>query len=254
MVEPKIDMQQSTFSNLRQKLESPETWPGYLAARCPVLLDNGTLKSVEPTVDSHGTNLARAKIELDGSATFGLGTLISPDGYMLTCAHVVKDMKQIKVLMRTDFEAVEQGLVPGRLVWTSDDDRIDLALVKVDLPTPNFFPWAESVLERDLEVITVGGVRGDNAAGEVQSFVRLAGKEAPMHYVIQHLAPVRRGDSGGALVNTRGELVGINSQFTCAFRVTKASYHNSTAIRPDWQFVQQLIEKDRSGAKIEASE
>lgn len=140
---------------------------------------------------------------------FGSGVIISKDGYIVTNNHVIDGADEITVKLNDNRE------FKGRLIGT--DPSTDLALIKVeskdDLPT---IPIANS---DDLKVgewvLAVGNPFNLNStvtAGIVSAKARTLGVyNGGIESFIQTDAAINRGNSGGALVNAKGELVGINS-------------------------------------------
>jgi len=139
----------------------------------------------------------------------GSGFVISPDGYILTNDHVVERANRIKV------ELPNRKVYPARLVGT--DPFADIALLKVDLPegeTLTALPLGDSDAVREGEwVIAIGsplGLKWTSTAGIVSAVGRdvAAAKIADF---IQVEAALDMGNSGGPLINTAGEAVGINT-------------------------------------------
>jgi S1-C subfamily serine protease len=138
----------------------------------------------------------------------GSGVIISADGYIVTNNHVIKDATNIEITLnnRKKYEAELIG---------ADADK-DIALLKIDadedLP---FIPFSNSDNVKIGEwVLAVGNpynLTSTVTAGIVSAKGRdLEGNRATDSF-IQTDAAVNPGNSGGALVNTRGELVGINT-------------------------------------------
>lgn len=139
----------------------------------------------------------------------GSGVIISADGYIVTNNHVIKDATNIEITLnnRKKYEAEIIG---------SDADK-DIALLKIDadedLP---FIPFSNSDNVKIGEwVLAVGNpynLTSTVTAGIVSAKGRdLQGNGSIVDSFIQTDAAVNPGNSGGALVNTRGELVGINT-------------------------------------------
>ena len=137
---------------------------------------------------------------------FGSGVIVSPDGYVLTNAHVVKDATKLTV-------EVGGKSYSGRVVGT--DELTDLAVVKIDAKD---LPAASLGDSDDVQVgdwvIAVGNpleLRHSVTAGIVsargRSDVGLAGYED----FIQTDASINPGNSGGALADLDGRVVGINT-------------------------------------------
>jgi serine protease Do len=135
----------------------------------------------------------------------GSGFLISPDGYLLTNHHVIDGADEIIVTLPDKRE------FKGKLVGS--DQRTDVALVKVeavDLPILKIGDPAK--LRVGEWVIAIGSpftLQNTVTAGIVSAKSRETGELLPF---IQTDAAVNPGNSGGPLINMRGEVVGINSQ------------------------------------------
>jgi Do/DeqQ family serine protease len=139
---------------------------------------------------------------------FGSGVIISKDGYIVTNNHVIDKADVISVKLNDGREFT------GRIIGT--DPSTDLALVKIegeDLPT---IPVGDSdQLKIGEWVLAVGNplnMTSTVTAGIVSAKARSLGVyNKGVESFIQTDAAINQGNSGGALVNARGELVGINS-------------------------------------------
>ena len=136
----------------------------------------------------------------------GSGVIISADGYIVTNNHVVEGADQLTVTLNDNRE------FSARIIGT--DKSTDLALIKIDgknLPT---LPIGDSdKLKVGEWVLAVGNPFNLNStvtAGIVSAKARSLGGN-PIESFIQTDAAINQGNSGGALVNTQGELVGINA-------------------------------------------
>lgn len=146
----------------------------------------------------------------------GSGVVISADGYIVTNNHVVQDAKEISVVL-------DNVKYEGKLIGT--DPSTDLAVVKIEGKNLPFSEFGNSDELRLGEwVLAVGNplnLQSTVTAGIVSAKNRnidlLASKYDPEKNVfpiesfIQTDAAVNSGNSGGALVNTAGELIGINT-------------------------------------------
>src|SRR5215470_6030617 len=136
----------------------------------------------------------------------GSGFVMSRDGYILTNNHVVEDADQIKVKLATGKEY--DGKVVGR------DPKTDLALVKIDASDLHALPLGNSdELKVGSWVVAVGspfGLEQTVTAGIVSAKGRAIGS-GPYDNFIQTDASINPGNSGGPLINTKGEVVGINT-------------------------------------------
>ena len=148
------------------------------------------------------------QVETPERVGFGSGVIISKDGYIVTNNHVIDKADIISVKLNDGRE------FQGRLIGT--DASTDLALVKIegeDLPT---IPVGDSdQLKIGEWVLAVGNpynMTSTVTAGIVSAKARSLGVyNNGVESFIQTDAAINQGNSGGALVNARGELVGINS-------------------------------------------
>jgi serine protease Do len=139
----------------------------------------------------------------------GSGVVMQTDGYILTNHHVVADAEQV------DVELTDGRTFKAKVVGS--DAPTDLAVLKIDgtnLPT---LPLGDSNAVRVGDVVlAVGnplGVGQTVTMGIVSAKGRATGlADGSFEDFIQTDAPINEGNSGGALVSTRGELIGINSQ------------------------------------------
>jgi serine protease Do len=135
---------------------------------------------------------------------------VSPDGYVLTNKHVIGNAgADIRVTLPGDSKER-----PARLIGI--DEVSDLAVVKVSAPTKlETLPWGESSKLRVAEIVLAIGnpfqLSGTVTMGIVSSVKRTGAEVGSYQDFIQTDAAINPGNSGGALVNTRGELVGINT-------------------------------------------
>ncbi|MCB1624589.1 MAG: Do family serine endopeptidase, partial [Pseudomonadales bacterium] len=139
----------------------------------------------------------------------GSGFVVSADGYILTNAHVVADAEEVTVKMtdRREYTAKVIGA----------DRRTDVALIKIDaknLPVVKF--GDPSKLRPGEWVVAIGSPFGfdHSVTAGIVSAVGRASYATQQQYVpfIQTDVAINRGNSGGPLLNTDGEVVGINSQ------------------------------------------
>ncbi len=141
---------------------------------------------------------------------FGSGVIISADGYIVTNNHVVEGASNIQVTLndKQEFEA--------NLVGT--DPKTDLALIKIEGQNLPFVIFGNSDNVKIGEwVLAVGNpfnLTSTVTAGIVSAKARninILGTEGAIESFIQTDAAVNRGNSGGALVNMNGELIGVNA-------------------------------------------
>jgi Do/DeqQ family serine protease len=142
------------------------------------------------------------------TASLGSGVIVSPKGYVLTNNHVVEGMDQIEVLL-----ADSQTRLRAKVVGT--DPETDLAVLKVEreeLPAITF-GTVENVHIGDV-VLAIGnpfGVGQTVTMGIVSALGRTGLGINTYENFIQTDAAINMGNSGGALVDTAGNLIGINT-------------------------------------------
>jgi Do/DeqQ family serine protease len=140
----------------------------------------------------------------------GSGVIISPDGYIVTNNHVVQEASKLEITLN------DRRSYSAKVIGT--DPTTDLALIKID---GNNLPYLIYGNSDDIKVgewvLAVGNpfnLTSTVTAGIVSAKARninILGDVAAIESFIQTDAVVNRGNSGGALVNTEGELVGINA-------------------------------------------
>lgn len=185
--------------------------------------------------------LRNAPRDADG----GSAAPISPDGYFLTASHVLATAagRNVFVIYGRDHEL--QG-APARVVWRSDSS--DLALLQAPLATPRHYQWtpADRWLPQGTPIIHAGIATGfDSPPGELASSIAPAGGLRRYHR-FKHNMPLRPGDSGGAVLDARGQLIGVNSAVEFLVPLETAFFIESEGNRPDLGRLQRLIENDRN--------
>ena len=144
-----------------------------------------------------------------GGTSLGTGFLISDDGYVLTNHHVVNgaDTVTVKLSDRREFKATLVG----------SDQQSDVALLKIEgKGLPALRMGNSNQLKPGQWVVAIGSPFGfdHSVTAGIVSAVGRSNPYADQRYVpfIQTDVAINRGNSGGPLLNTRGEVVGINSQ------------------------------------------
>ena len=140
----------------------------------------------------------------------GSGVIISEDGYIVTNNHVVKDASEIEITLNN------KKSYKAKLVGT--DSKMDIALLKIDADEK--LPYTSFGNSDDVKVgewvLAVGNpynLTSTVTAGIVSAKARNLGTDGIQSF-IQTDAAVNPGNSGGALVNTRGDLIGINTMIS----------------------------------------
>ncbi|MFC4762347.1 S1C family serine protease [Dyella koreensis] len=138
--------------------------------------------------------------------SLGSGVIVSEQGYVLTNNHVIAKADDIQVLL------YDGRVAKAQLVGA--DIETDLAVLKIDVSNPPVIPLAEEHPARTGDVVlAIGNPLGLNQTvtmGIVSAIGRQLSSANPEEF-IQTDAAINLGNSGGALVNTDGELVGINT-------------------------------------------
>jgi Do/DeqQ family serine protease len=143
---------------------------------------------------------------------YGSGVIVTSDGYILTNNHVVQDAERITVTLNDRRE------LAARLV--GNDPATDLAVIKVEAEGLTYIPFGNSDAVRVGEpVLAIGNpfnLTSTVTSGIISAKARNMhiidnprSNETPLESFLQTDAAVNSGNSGGALVNGRGELVGI---------------------------------------------
>jgi Do/DeqQ family serine protease len=142
----------------------------------------------------------------------GSGVIISPDGYIITNNHVIENTTELEVTLN------DNKTYKAELIGT--DPSTDIALIKIEANSElPFIPFGDSNQAKIGEwVLAVGNpfnLTSTVTAGIISAKSRdLNEYDGNSQSFIQTDAAVNRGNSGGALVNTRGELIGINTAIT----------------------------------------
>ena len=141
---------------------------------------------------------------------YGSGVVLSPDGYIVTNNHVVEGADAVEVTFNN--KVIREATIVGT------DPTSDLALIKVEGSDLDYLVFGDSDKVKVGEwVLAVGNpfnLTSTVTAGIVSAKARdisILGEGSNVESFIQTDAAVNRGNSGGALVNTRGELIGINA-------------------------------------------
>ena len=139
--------------------------------------------------------------------SLGSGFVISPDGYIITCAHVVDNASEILVRL-TDRREYSARLV-------GSDRRSDIALLKIESTgLPTIVIGDPDKLQVGEWVLAIGSPFGFDSSATA-GIVSAKGRTLPNENYVSFLqtdVPINPGNSGGPLFNLRGEVVGVNSQ------------------------------------------
>src|SRR2546425_12830763 len=141
----------------------------------------------------------------------GSGFIIDPRGYILTNYHVVEGAQSIEVVLG------DQSRYPAKFIGA--DQRNDVALVKIDPKSKHLaaLPLGDSgAIQVGQKVLAIGnpfGFQSTLTTGVVSALGRTVqtSQTTFIEEAIQTDAAINRGNSGGPLINSRGEVIGINS-------------------------------------------
>ena len=145
-------------------------------------------------------------------SAYGSGVIITTDGYILTNNHVVQDAERISVTLNDRRE------LPARLV--GNDPATDLAVIKIEVEGLTYIPFGNSDLVKVGEpVLAIGNpfnLTSTVTSGIISAKARNMhiidnprSNETPLESFLQTDAAVNSGNSGGALVNSQAQLIGI---------------------------------------------
>ena len=147
------------------------------------------------------------------SMSLGSGVIISPDGFIVTNNHVIGENLRAATRTEITVSLPDKREVRGRIIGT--DPTTDIALVKANLSGLPVVSWGDSAQMKVGEwVLAIGSpfqLSQTVTAGIVSAVGRSNVGFADYEDFIQTDAAINPGNSGGALVNTRGELIGINT-------------------------------------------
>jgi 2-alkenal reductase len=135
----------------------------------------------------------------------GSGVIVDSNGYIVTNNHVVEGQRSLQVIFADGSKA------DAKIVGT--DAVADLAVIKVDVPVPAVAPFGDSnAVEPGQVAIAIGSplgdFRGTVTVGVISALNRTVGQQ---HDLIQTDAAINNGNSGGPLINTQGQVIGINT-------------------------------------------
>src|SRR6202035_3488911 len=139
--------------------------------------------------------------------SLGSGVVVSPDGYILTNNHVVDGATDVKVSFANKEE------YPAKIVGT--DKYSDVAVLKIDKRGLTTLPFADSAHAEVGDVVLAIGEPFGLGQTVTMGIISAEGRGGlgieRFEDFIQTDAAINRGNSGGALIDTKGELVGINT-------------------------------------------
>jgi serine protease Do len=157
---------------------------------------------------------------LTSQRSSGSGVVLTPDGFILTNAHVVKGARNLRVELPHPLVTEGQGhnekfagrSIPARIIGV--DRQTDLAVIKIDRENLAYLEFGDSnSLKQGQLVLALGnplGLENSVSLGVVSAAARQLKPDDPVSY-IQTDAPINPGNSGGPLIDSDGRVVGINT-------------------------------------------
>lgn len=141
----------------------------------------------------------------------GSGVIVTPDGFIVTNNHVIDGASELEVTLSNNktYKAKVKGA----------DPQEDIALIKIDAEDLNYLPFGDSNNTKVGQWVLAVGNPFNLTSTVTAGIISAKGRNlneggAKMQSFIQTDAAVNPGNSGGALVNTNGELIGINTAIT----------------------------------------
>jgi len=151
-----------------------------------------------------GTSRGQRQQQVETS--LGSGVIVSREGHVLTNNHVIEGMSAIEVRLSDDRS------FPAKVLGT--DPMVDIAVLKIEAPNLEPLPVGDSDAVRVGQLVfAIGnpfGLSETVTAGIVSAKARRTAADSTVEY-LQTDAAVNHGNSGGPLINLRGEIVGINT-------------------------------------------
>ena len=178
--------------------------------------------AVSDVVERVGPGVAAVRVEGEDERSLGNGSgfLFTPDGFLITNSHVVRAGGRIAPGSRSRWRASFSDGQDHAARWVGDDPDTDLAILRIDAPPTGAHVHAPLGRSADLRrgeiAIAIGNPLGFEhtvTAGIVSALGRSmrASNGRLIPDVIQTDAALNPGNSGGPLLNTRGEVVGVNT-------------------------------------------
>jgi serine protease Do len=167
------------------------------------------------------SNRGQTNVVIGRRRAIGSGVVVDPEGYVVTNAHVVNGAQNIEVIVPPRLETtaspdgtqISQGKsYTARIVGIAQE--IDLAVIKIEAHALPALSIHDSISIRQGEVVfafgSPEGLRNTVTMGVISTVARQPDPDSPLVFV-QTDAPINPGNSGGPLVDSDGELIGINT-------------------------------------------
>ncbi|MCY6959385.1 S1C family serine protease [Clostridium brassicae] len=202
--------------SIQQKSTSEQNASKLSSSSAPLSVAN-IVKKVGPAVVGVSTKSIKSSDMFgfpEQQEGMGSGIIFNDEGYILTNYHVVAGARQINVIFNTGNGGKE---IPAKLI--NYDSNMDVAVIKIteNVKVPGVAEFGDSdSIQIGEPAIAIGNPLGKEFLGTVTTGVisavnREIAIEGTKHKYIQTDAAINPGNSGGALVNTYGQVIGINS-------------------------------------------
>lgn len=188
------------------------------------------------------------------SRSAGSGVIVSPDGFVITNAHVIGTSRRIQVLLPQKSENPNGSSIlkpSGKPVVAEVigiDRETDVAVLKIPGQNLPYATWGDSESIRQGQIVfafgSPFGLENSVSMGIVSSVARQVRPEDPMIY-IQTDAAINPGNSGGPLVNASGELVGVNT-----FILTQSGGNDGIGFAIPGNIVRSIYEQIRKYGRV----
>jgi serine protease Do len=206
---------------------------------------------VEVSATGFAPSSARGAAILAPQRGIGSGVVVSPDGYVVTNAHVVAGARQVQVLLHPAGAGTSILPPPGEALAAAIvgvDEETDLAVLRIERAALASVEMGDSDELRAGDVVLAFGsplgLEQSVTLGIVSAPARQLAPEAPMIYV-QTDAPINPGSSGGALVDVSGRLVGVNTLIA-----SQSGGNEGVGFAAPVNIVRAVYESIRSGGRV----
>jgi S1-C subfamily serine protease len=204
-----------------------------MASSATVPLDDGSLLDAYSRAVVSAVEIAAPAVgRIEAGAGQGSGFVFTPDGFVLTNSHVIAGMRAL-VMTLPDGRSFDAAVI-------GDDRHTDLAVLRLSVPAGELLklPWLAFGDSRDVRVgqiaIALGnphGLQHSVTAGVVSALGRSLRSRSGrlMDDILQSDAALNPGNSGGPLINTRAEVVGVNTAMILGAQGLSFSIASNTA-------------------------
>lgn len=182
----------------------------------------------------------------------GSGFFLDPEGYILTNYHVIQGASRVEVRLHGDPKAY-----PAKLVGSVP--ALDLALLKVETKPPAVLPLGDSdrvlVGQKAIAIGNPFGLEFTVTTGVVSAIRQNPGAVDPLvPRLIQTDTPINPGNSGGPLLNSRGEVVGVNTAILSPTGQVGAPQYSGIGFAIPINLVKEWLPAMRAGKQVTEAE